>query len=102
MIFPGFRNFVTEAGALLLLYSLGVLRNEGKGGTNMASKRVAILAKAQCVACGACEAECPRGAIAVHRGCYAVVSPEVCIGCGKCTKVCPTGCVQVVEREATV
>lgn len=68
----------------------------------MASKRVAILAKAQCVACGACEAECPRGAIAVHRGCYAVVSQEVCIGCGKCAKVCPTGCVQVVEREATV
>lgn len=102
MIFPGFRNFVTEAGSFILLYSSAVLRNEGKDGTNMASKRVAILAKAQCVACGACEAECPRGAIAVHRGCYAVVSPETCIGCGKCTKVCPTGCVQVVEREATV
>ena len=68
----------------------------------MASKRVAKVNVSQCVACGACAAECPRAAISVHRGCYAVVSAETCIGCGKCAKICPAGCIEILERGTAV
>lgn len=52
----------------------------------------------QCVACGACMGECPKGAVSVFRGCYAVVAADLCIGCGRCAKVCPAGCITVTER----
>ena len=64
----------------------------------MASKRVATMIAEQCVACGACMGECPKGAVSVFRGCYAVVAADLCIGCGRCAKVCPAGCITVTER----
>ena len=67
---------------------------------NFLSKRVAAVNKKKCVACGTCIKECPKNAISIWRGCYAVIEAAACIGCGKCAKVCPTGCIEVNEREA--
>ena len=63
------------------------------------AKRLAFVCKNDCVACGACIAVCPKGAITVHKGCYAIVDLELCVGCAKCEKVCPAGCIAVKERE---
>ena len=61
-------------------------------------KKCAIVDRSVCVACGACVKSCPKGAISIHRGCYAVVS-EQCVGCGLCGKTCPAGCISVQEKE---
>ena len=42
-----------------------------------------------CIACGACEAECPTGAISAGDPIY-VIDPETCIDCAACVDVCPT------------
>lgn len=41
-----------------------------------------------CVACGACQAECPVDAI--REGDIFVVDADQCIDCGACQGVCPT------------
>lgn len=41
-----------------------------------------------CISCGACEAECPVGAISQGDDKY-VIDPEKCIECGACAGVCP-------------
>lgn len=64
----------------------------------MPSKKCAGVDKKRCVACGACVKACPRGALSVHKGCYAVVDREKCVGCGLCGKTCPAGCIAVEER----
>lgn len=61
-------------------------------------KRVALPDKSVCVACGACRKVCPRGAISIWRGCYAVVNEESCVGCGICAKTCPAGCITIKEE----
>ena len=66
----------------------------------MASKKYAEPDRSRCVACGACVKVCPRQAISVWHGCYAVVDNEKCVGCGKCGKTCPAGCIQPKERAA--
>lgn len=66
----------------------------------MAPQKIAYVDRGRCVACGACTGVCPKQAISVWRGCYAVVDPEVCIGCGKCGRTCPAGCIQPKERAA--
>lgn len=43
-----------------------------------------------CISCGACEAECPVGAISQGDDRY-VIDPEKCIECGACEGVCPVG-----------
>ena len=43
-----------------------------------------------CISCGACEAECPGGAISAGDGKF-VIDPEICISCGTCANVCPVG-----------
>ena len=62
-------------------------------------KKLAFADKKICVACGACMKVCPKGAISVHRGCYAVVDGAKCVGCGLCAKACPAGCITVGERS---
>ncbi|OJX40886.1 MAG: ferredoxin [Chloroflexi bacterium 44-23] len=42
----------------------------------------------ECLSCGACEAECPDGAIAEVDG-YFVIDPALCQDCGSCVDVCP-------------
>ncbi|WP_026667113.1 4Fe-4S binding protein [Butyrivibrio sp. AE2005] len=53
----------------------------------------------RCVACGVCALQCPREAIDIYRGIYAVVDVSKCVGCGICEKACPAGTVKVVEVQ---
>jgi len=41
-----------------------------------------------CIACGACAAECPVEAITEKDGKY-VIDAETCLDCGACAGVCP-------------
>lgn len=52
----------------------------------------------RCVACGVCMNVCPRDAISISHGSYAVVDESKCIGCGLCEKACPAGVMHKVER----
>lgn len=62
-------------------------------------KKLAFADKNVCVACGACMKACPREAVSIYRGCYAVVDEAKCVGCGLCTRACPAGCIAVKERS---
>ncbi|MBC6713981.1 DUF362 domain-containing protein [Treponema sp. Marseille-Q3903] len=42
-----------------------------------------------CVNCGACEPDCPVGAIA-EKSDARVIDAEKCISCGACASVCPS------------
>ena len=42
----------------------------------------------ECIACGACEPECPTEAISEGEDQYQI-DPEECIECGACAEVCP-------------
>ena len=41
-----------------------------------------------CISCGACEAECPVGAIAEGDGQYEI-DADACVSCGACADACP-------------
>jgi len=43
----------------------------------------------ECVSCGACESECPVGAISQGDTQY-VIDADACIDCGACAAQCPT------------
>lgn len=45
-----------------------------------------------CVACGACEAQCPVGAISMGDGKFEI-DADKCIDCGSCAGQCPTGAI---------
>ena len=45
-----------------------------------------------CVACGACEAQCPVCAISMGDGKFEI-DPDKCIDCGSCAGTCPTGAI---------
>lgn len=47
----------------------------------------------ECIACGACEAECPVEAISAGDDKY-VIDPDKCIDCGSCAEVCPVDAPQ--------
>jgi ferredoxin len=54
-----------------------------------------------CIACGACEPECPVEAISEHEGgAYFVIDLEVCVECEgyhdtqQCVEVCPVDCIE--------
>jgi ferredoxin len=50
--------------------------------------------KDECIACGACESECPEGAIAeAPEGGYYVIDESKCKDCGDCAAVCPVECI---------
>ena len=66
----------------------------------MKSKRYAQVNIKRCVACGACQQECPREAIIIVQGCYAQVNKELCVGCGKCANICPAGSIELQMMEA--
>ena len=62
-------------------------------------KKLAVVDRGVCVACGVCVKNCPKGAISVYRGCYAAVEKEICVGCGLCARQCPAGCIELRERS---
>ena len=43
-----------------------------------------------CIACGACAADFPVGAISEGDGKYEI-NPDACIECGLCASTCPVG-----------
>ncbi|MBQ7516441.1 MAG: 4Fe-4S binding protein [Schwartzia sp.] len=59
------------------------------------AKRRAVPDRDRCVACGACEAVCPRGAIKVWKGSYSVVDASRCVGCGLCARECPASVIAI-------
>lgn len=68
------------------------------------SEEILIMRKAannikRCVACGVCALQCPRQAIDIYRGCYAVVDATKCVGCGICEKACPAGSIKIEIME---
>jgi ferredoxin len=52
-----------------------------------AIKMKALVDKNLCTGCGACESECPAGAIKVSE--LAEVDATLCTGCGACVEACP-------------
>lgn len=46
----------------------------------------------ECISCGACEAECPAGAISEGASHYEI-DPDACLDCGACAATCPTGSI---------
>lgn len=66
----------------------------------MGAKRCAGVDRNRCVSCGACMKECPKGAIKVFCGCYAMVDETLCVGCGICAGICPADCITLWERSA--
>lgn len=64
------------------------------------SKNLAHIDKKYCVACGCCLKVCPRQALSIYKGCYAVISPEACVGCGRCVKECPAAVITLAPRSA--
>ena len=52
-----------------------------------------------CIACGACQGECPVGAI--EEGDIFKVNPDTCTDCGTCEEVCPTGAIKPEEQKSS-
>jgi ferredoxin len=48
-----------------------------------------------CLACGACEPECPNSAISESGGVY-VIDAAKCEDCGDCVDVCPNEAISKV------
>ncbi|WP_033151654.1 4Fe-4S binding protein [Pseudobutyrivibrio ruminis] len=63
------------------------------------AKKKASVNVASCVACGVCRLQCPRQAISIYKGCYAIVDENLCVGCGLCAKACPASVIEVKERD---
>ena len=62
----------------------------------MKIRRISIMAYVisdACVACGACEAQCPVGAISMGDGKFEI-DPDKCIDCGSCAGQCPVGAIE--------
>lgn len=57
-----------------------------------------MLRPARCIACGACVAECPQGAISWN-GQGPRTEAALCIECGTCTAVCAAEAREVIGRE---
>ena len=55
--------------------------------------------KSDCISCGACEAECPVGAISAGADKYEI-DPGKCIDCGACASVCPVGAPEAEQSNA--
>ena len=53
---------------------------------------MAYVISSECVSCGACEGECPVGAISQGDGQF-VIDESACLDCGDCASTCPTGAI---------
>ena len=66
------------------------------------AKRRANPIKSICVACGVCALQCPKEAISIYKGCYAVVDSNKCVGCGLCKKACPADAIIIENVNSEV
>lgn len=66
---------------------------------NHLSKNLARVDTGACVACGCCLKVCPRQALSVFKGSYAVVNQAACVGCGLCAKECPASVISILPRS---
>jgi uncharacterized Fe-S center protein len=111
----GIAPAVAEAGALLVVSHAtghlvagfgGAIKNLGMGLSSRKGKLYQHsvvkprVRQAACVACGACIAWCPIGAITL-RGDHAAIDPRTCIGCGECLAACRVGAVRFEWRMAS-
>lgn len=48
----------------------------------------------ECIACGACAAECPVECIEEGDNGIYVIDPDLCTDCGECEAVCPVECIE--------
>lgn len=56
-----------------------------------------------CIACGACEPECPEGAISqAETGEIFLIDPELCTECAACAEVCPVDACVLAQTEKAV
>jgi len=51
-----------------------------------------VVKEEEWISCGACEPECPKGAIEM-RDDIAFINQDKCEECGDCVEVCPTGAI---------
>lgn len=63
------------------------------------TKRKAKISTRECVACGCCAKVCPKSAITIPKGIYAVINEDLCVGCGKCAKECPASIINLEVSE---
>lgn len=63
------------------------------------AKRLAEVQKDICAACGSCVKVCPRNAISIYKGIYALVDESKCIGCSICAKECPASIITIKSKE---
>ena len=49
-----------------------------------------------CISCGACEGDCPVGAISQGDSQFEI-SADACIDCGSCEASCPSGAIVAGE-----
>lgn len=54
---------------------------------------MAYIINDNCIACGACESECPVEAISAGDSKY-IIDADTCIDCGACAGVCPVDAPQ--------
>lgn len=62
-------------------------------------KKRAFIDKKHCVACGSCMSVCPKDAISIKRGMFALVD-TFCVGCGLCSKTCPASIIEIKRTVA--
>lgn len=53
-----------------------------------------VISEGCCIACGACEGECPVGAISANDEGARVIDADTCISCGSCANACPASCIE--------
>ena len=63
------------------------MKTDQNDGGNIMPRRITDV----CIACGACQAECPVDCIS--EGDIYVIDEDVCIDCGMCQAVCPTDAI---------
>lgn len=54
-----------------------------------------------CVSCGACESECPVGAISMGSD-HMEVNADTCIDCGACENACPMSAISEAQFVHTL